>query len=373
MRYVISIDWLSLFCINEQPGEWAGISDNSGTIGAAYPWQYTREDYGTRHYKHLTRVSMPNEQGGWDDFAEVQSEPCSGILNPHSIIVRFVNRVLYRPDFWQLAEIFLRDNCLRYKSISRVDICADFNDFATLSPIRLIEGFASKEFRHIGRGVGALYFDHGVRGCGCGSTGGRNAQYGVHYTGLSFGTHASDARVYLYNKSFELATQGDKPWIRDRWMAVGLDVRSVWRLEVSIKSKACKFRDNTFRQVVKVDTAACSDDDQLSIIYHSFVRKLFAFVKNREGITNISREPRIKLFDGSCWIDRSVIRNLTGSNRLDRMVIKALYTMADTYRGEDARSCSGFAETLANVIAERTDLLDWLRDKSKTWKTKIHR
>lgn len=369
MRYVISIDWLSLFCHNAQQGEWVGISGSSDTIGAAYPWKYTREDYGTRQFKHLTRVAMPNEQGGWDEFAEVQSEPCSGILNPHSIIVRFVNRVLYRPDFWQLAEIFMTDNCFQFKSISRVDVCADFNNFATLSPLALIEGFAEQRYRHIGRGVGALYFDHGVRRDPLAKV----KKYGVHYTGLSFGTHASDARVYLYNKSFELATQGDKPWIRDRWMSVGLDVRSVWRLEVSLKSKACKFRDNTFHQDVKVDTAACSDDDQLSVIYHSFVRKLFAFVKNREGITNISREPRVKLFDGSCWIDRSVIRNVTGSNRLDRMVIKALYTMADTYRGEDARGCSGYAETLANVIAERTDLLGWLRDKSKSWETKIHR
>lgn len=369
MRYVISIDWLSLYCINEQGGEWVGISGSSGTIGAAYPWRYTREEYGTRQFKHLTRVAMPNEQGGWDEFAEVQSEPCSGILNKHAIIVRFVNRALYKPDFWQLAEIFLTDNCFRFSSLSRVDVCADFNNFATLSPLALIEGFAEQRFRHIGRGVGALYFDHGVRRDPLA----RGKRYGVHYTGLSFGTHASDARVYLYNKSFELATQGDKPWIRDRWMTIGLDVRTVWRLEVSIKSKACKFYDRTNAKEYKVDTAKCQDDDELSVIYHSFVRKLFAFIKNREGITNISREPRIKLFDGSCWIDRSVIRNVTGSNRLDRIVIKALYTMANTYRGEDARGCSGYAETLANVIAERTDLLDWLRDKSRLWETKIHR
>ena len=369
MRYVISIDWLALFCYNQQSGEWCGISRETDTFDAAYPWQYERCDYGTRHFKHLTKVSMPNEEGGFDEFAEVQSEPCSSIHNKHAMIVRFVNRVLYRPDFWWLADKFLQDNHIEYRSISRVDICADFNDFATMSPLRLIEGFANKEFRHIGRGVGALYFDHGV------SRDNRTkvSKYGVHYTGLSFGTHASDARVYLYNKSFELATQGKKPWIIDRWMKVGLDVRSVWRLEVSLKSKACTFHDKTMRQDVKVEKSTCEDDEHLSIVYHSFVKKLFAFIKNRDGITNITREPRIKLFDGSFWIERNVIRNVSASNRLDRIIIKALYTLADTYRGAEARSVDGYAETLANVIAESADLVDWMRDKSPTWEIKTHR
>lgn len=369
MRYVISIDWLALFCYNTEPGEWSGIS-GEGVIGGAYPWRYKREEYGTRQFKHLTRVAMPNEEDGWDEFAEVQSEPCSGILNTHSIIVRFVNRVLYRADFWELATMFLRDNCFEFKSVSRVDICADFNDFATMSPLRLIEGFANKEFRHIGRGVGALYFDHGVRRDKCAGV----SQYGVHYTGLSFGTHASDARVYLYNKSFELATQGDKPWIRDRWCAVGLDIRSVWRLEVSLKSKGCVFKDkHTGRKVVVNDYRLQSTDKGLPKLFHTFESKLFSFVRNREGITNISREPRIQLFIGVPAFERGTLRNVTGSNRLDRMVIKSLYTMADTYRGADARGCEGVAETLANVIAERTDLVEWLRNKSITWETKTHR
>lgn len=368
MRYVISIDWLALFCTIDAD-EFVGVSGLSDTIDAAYPWQYHREDYGTRQFNHLTRVSMPNEEGGRDEFAEVQSEPCSKILHRRSVIVRFVNRVLYRHDFWDLAAMFMRDNKLTFQSISRVDICADFNDFATLSPYQLIEGFAEQRFRHIGRGVGALYFDHGVRRDSLNAA----PKYGVRYTGLSFGTHSSDARVYLYNKSFELATQGDKPWIRDRWMSAGLDVRTVWRLEVSLKSKACKFRDETFNQNVVIDTNACKEREHLQMIYHTFVRKLFSFIRNREGITNVTREKRLLLFSGKAWMERSVIRNITGSNRLDRMVIKALYTLADVYRGTDVQECASFADTLANVIASSTDLEQWFADKSEMWDKQNHR
>lgn len=187
MIYVVSIDWLALFCMQDAD-EFVGVSRESDTFDAAYPWHYKREEYGTRQFLHLTRVSMPNEEGGWDEFAEVQSEPCSRILHKRSVIVRFVNRVLYRHDFWELAAMFMRDNKLTFQSISRVDICADFNDFATLSPYQLIEGFAEQRYRHIGRGVGALYFDHGVRRGGIDE----RPRYGVRYTGLSFGTHSSD-------------------------------------------------------------------------------------------------------------------------------------------------------------------------------------
>lgn len=364
MRYVLSIDWLAIFCRYSQPDAWVGVTGSSDSIGAAYPWRYHREDFGTRQFKHLTRVSMPNEQCGYDEFAEVQSDPCSDILARGSMIVRFVNRVLYRQDFWDLADKFLADNCIEYRSISRVDICADFNDFATISPMELIREFANKRLRHIGRGVGALYFNHGVT----------RGEYGVNYTGLSFGTHSSDARVYLYNKSFELLTQGDKPWIRDRWNAVGLDARTVWRLEVSLKSKACKFKDKrTGREIIVNDYRVRSTDKGLPKIFHTFERKLFSFIKNRPGITNVTREPRLQLFVGVPAFERGVLRNVTGSNRLDRMVIKSLYLMGGTYRGQEVRDVSGYAQTLACVLAESTDLVDWLQDKSTQWEQKTHR
>lgn len=364
MRYVVAIDWLSLYCVYKQESAaWGGATSGGSTLFDIGPWRYKIEDYGTRHYKHLCRVSYPNEQHGYDDFAEVQYNPCSAIIDVNSVIVRFVNRVLYRNDFWELAEKFLIDNDFTFKSISRIDICADFNDFAELSPLTLIQRFANKELRHIGRGVGALYFNHGAH----------NGQYGVNYTGLSFGTHSSDARVYLYNKSFELLTQGDKPWIRDTWKAIGLNVQSVWRLEVSLKSKACKFKDKSFNETVIITPERIDDRQHLSVIYHTFVRKLFAFVVNRPGITNITREPRIKLFDGATSLNRAVIRNVSGSSRLERILIKALYTMGDTYRGELLKDNEIISQSLAIGLAESVDLLDWMRERADSWQISTHK
>lgn len=366
MTYTISIDWLSLYCHYSELGMWEPKETEGGDAFGAYPWRYKKADYGTRQFSQLWFVSMPNEESGFDEFAEVQCAPYSGVLQHNAIIVRFVNRVLYRPDFWALATRFLDDNNFTFRSITRIDICADFNDFACMAPIALIEGFAAKRLRHIGRGVGALYFNHGVV----------RKEYGVQYNGLSFGTHASDARVYLYNKSFELLTQGDKPWIKDRWKSVGLDILHVWRLEVSLKSKACTFKDRASGNTIVVDKNRVEDGDELSKVFHTFVRKLFSFVPNRKGITNITHEWQkngLQLFDTAPTYDRACIRNVSPGNRMEKIIIKALYQMGDLYRGGELKDASLYAQEFSFALANACDLNEWMSNKVHEWEKPIHK
>jgi len=381
MIYVLSIDWLAIHCHYIAPANaecensdmWEpvmpGKNERETTIECVYPWRFKLEDYGTRQFKRLHRVSVPNEQGGWDDFAEVQSLPYSGILNRNSVIVRFVNRTLYRHDFWNMFDLFLEQQHFIFKGISRIDICADFNQFLHHTPIEIIEGFAAKKYRHIGQGVGALYFNHGVMSDKIT----RRKDYGVNYTGLSFGTHGSDLRVYLYNKSFELMTQGEKPWIRDRWNAVGLDGRNVWRLEVSLKSKACKFKDRTTGQPVVLEEQSTKDEDELSKIYHTLVQKKFDFRINQKKCTNVSRLERIQLFSLHPVYDHRTLRNVSPGNKFERMFIKALYQLGDLYRGADIKDDALLAQSLAYDIANTTNLNKWLSDKIPTWEKPNHK
>ena len=354
MIYVLSIDWLSVFGIFAGEGdEWHPVECNEFT--------YKRETFGTRCFSRFDRVRIANAEGGWDEFAEVQSVPYSSILPPYAIIVRFVNRVLYMPDFWEVVSRFLSLNQIEIRGISRIDICADFNQFATLDPKALIEGFAAKKYRHIGRGVGSLGFNHGVH----------NGDYGVNYTGLTFGTHASDAHCYLYDKSFELLTQGDKPWIKERWKRVGLDIRNVWRLEVSIKSSGLKFKDKHTKEVVEICADMVSEDNSLDKIYHTFIKKLFSFVVNRKGIKNITREPRLVLFEDKPAFDRGSISNLSAGNRMERILVRSLWQAADKYRG--MWSAREDAQHLATSLALSTGLYDWMQEKQSEWETTIHK
>ena len=384
MIYAVCIDWLALYChytpVPPSPNDCHDVQqamndywepaaeEGADDIFGRYPFRYKLQQYGTRQFAKLYKVSIPNAEGGWDDFAEIQAHPHAGILYKHSVVVRFVNRVLYLPDFWELAQRLLSDNDFAFRNISRIDICADFNQFATIPPLTLIEDFAAKKLRHIGRGVGAIFFNHEVR----------RGEYGVHPTGLTFGTHASDAHVYLYNKSFELLTQKDKPYIRDLWKSIGLDIRNVWRLEVSIKSKGVTFKDRTSGNEVTIGTNVLDKQDtaqyaELTKIYHTFVRKLFSFIKNRPNISNVTREPRIVLFDGAPAYDRSVPRNISSSTRVDKMVIKSLYQLGDLYRGSENIDAADLAQSFAIGIAESTDLGGWMSNKIKEWERPTHK
>lgn len=356
MIYTLSIDWLSIFCVYNGDGDIWSPAKLEG-------YDYKREDFGTRCFSAFHRIRIANDEGGWDEYAEVQSVPYSSILPPYAIIIRFVNRQLYAPDFWERANNWLAANNIEPRGISRIDICADFNQFATIDPRNLIEQFAAKTLRHIGRGVGALNFDHKVE----------RGEYGVHYTGLTFGTHKSDAHVYLYNKSFELLTQGDKPWIKERWKRVGLDIRNVWRLEVSIKSGALKFKDKKSGNTVEIVPDTIGDGDALDKIYHSFIKKLFAFVKNPPTQKNITREPRIVLFEDRPIYDRGALSNLSPGNRMERILIRSLWQMSDRYRGGYIFNAQETARDFANRIARATGLHDWLIEKQNEWEKPIHK
>lgn len=367
MIYALSIDWLTVFAMYMGTDEWSPRDTDE--------YSYKKESFGTRCFSRFYRARRRNDEGGWDEYAEVQASPYSSILPEYAIMVRFVNRTLYTPDFWETADRFMVENNLAYNSISRIDICADFNNFSTISPRGLIEGFAAKKFRHIGRGVGALYFNHGI-GSERDETGKPIADYGVRYTGLSFGTHASDAHVYLYDKSEELRTQGDKPWIRDIWTAAGLDVRNVWRLEVSIKSKGLTFKDKSTGETVNIGTPEASDQSELDKIYHTFVRRLFSFVPNRKGITNITREFKekgLRLFDSRPVYDRGSIRNISSGDRMERILIKTLHQLSDKYRGTDIEQARSMSEHLAFSLAKSTDLLEWYKVKKMEWEKPIHK
>lgn len=354
--YVLSIDWLSVCCIYAGEGdEWQPVHSQE--------FDYKRESFGTRCFSVFHRARIANSEGGWDEFAEIQSVPYSSILPPYAIILRFVNRVLYMPDFWEVAGRFLALNHIEIRGISRIDICADFNQFATMDPKALIEGFAAKKYRHIGRGVGSLGFNHGVIG----------GEYGVNYTGLTFGTHSSDAHVYLYDKTFELLTQGDKPWIKERWKRVGLDMRRVWRLEVSIKSGGLKFKDRKTKEVIEVGTDMVGEDAGLDKVYHTFVKKLFSFIVNKPKISNVTREPRLVLFEDKPAFDRGSISNLSPGNRMERILLRSLWQMSDVYRGAFIFNAQSEARAFATRLARATGLDNWLLEKQNNWETPIHK
>lgn len=350
MNYALSIDWLSFFCTSAT----GLLCEYEGR------WTYKHAEHGTRQFRQLVYVQMDGE-----DFAEVQQEPCSNILKSNSLIVKFCNRFLYSRGLWYLVDKFLAAHNLQIQNVSRIDICADFNAFARgLHPISLISRFLSSEYRHIGRGIGSAYFNHGAK---------KESKFSrsyLNYTGLAFGSKKSECRAYLYNKSFELLTVKDKPHIRQLWRESGLTCdgsRDVWRLEISLTSKGMRFKDKETSKEYIIDRGKIGENAELSRIYFAFVKSLFSFVVNRPNITNISREPRIELFNGEPYICRAVLANDDEGNRTERILIKQLWQMTETYRGNDIVEDEGVSKLLAQNLAQSCGLGDWLARKKNIW------
>lgn len=350
MKYALSIDWLSFYCVST-----SGVLDES-----VHKYGYELAPHGTRQFKQLIYCTLNGEE-----FAEVQQIPCSHILKEGSLIVKFCNRFLYHLNLWHYVAEFMQLHQLRILNVSRVDICADFNTFKNgLHPISLVKGFLDSTYRHVGRGNGSAYFNHFSR------KEGKCSKSYLNYTGLKFGSRESAATVYLYNKSFELLTVHDKPHIRKLWDKVGLQNTKdcpVWRLEVSITSKGMKFKNKESGQEVTISRDLLTVDDDLSIIYHTFVRSLFSFVKNREGITNITREPRIELFNGEPFITRTTTSYGDAGDRAERILIKQLWQMCDKYRGSEILADEGVAKMLGVELARSCDLTEWLERKQNVW------
>lgn len=356
MKYAISIDWLALYCSIDS-GSFARAADLTPEPFRKRPFIVKKEPYGTRQFAELHKVTLNDEE-----FCEIQSNPYSGILRKKDCIVRVVNRQLYRAGLFYDLQTFFDEFGIAVQGISRCDLCADFNRFKCYECIPFISDFLAGKIRHKGRGKGAAYFDHGSVKVG------PHSQAYVKYSGLSFGSNESDCRVYLYNKTFELQSVKDKPYIRDLWKKTGLDLtKDVWRLEVSLKGKAKKFKDKISGMTIEVQKKDLEDDTEVCKLFHTFVRKYFAFVVNRPNITNITREPLLQLFDDNSVYIHQVLRYVSSGNRTERILIKQLWQMSETYRGMGLHTDEDITREMAVSLAEGTDLMNWFREKKSGW------
>ena len=97
----------------------------------------------------------------------------------------------------------------------------DFNNFDNQwRPITLIRKFFAGELWYMGN---SKFYSIGKQ------------RSELDYEYLRFGKSTNSYTVYLYDKSRELMEEKDKPYIREIWRKVGLDVDRVWRLELSLR------------------------------------------------------------------------------------------------------------------------------------------
>lgn len=163
--------------------------------------------------------------------------PYSSTLDKLVAHVQFSNCVLYSEERFEMWDLLLRVWDCEFNSMSRIDICCDFDasDFQHGIIRRIGDGRCYVQGKREGS---KFWHEENV------PVGPNETKKRVVYHCISWGSKTSEIKVKLYWKSREqglIVPEGypmipDKPYIVEEWQQMGMNVKNVWRLEFSLQS-----------------------------------------------------------------------------------------------------------------------------------------
>ena len=316
MNRCINIDWLQVYC--EEPDNKRLDEDYFRQCG----YKVEVRAYGTPQYKEMFTIY----ESGFP-FIEVRRNPYSlkrngGIFNERDCHLRLTNRSCYAPQPIDDLRKFILAHGYYYKSLSRIDICLDFNVFDRGDkPEKVLLDYMEGRISKINQ---CKIHAHG-----------KDAWDGRIWNSLKWGSDSSMVSTKMYNKSLELREAHDKFYIRDTWKSAGLreDI-PVWRVEFSISSDLKGF--------VKLDTGELVSNlltdydtrDKCLFRFHALASRYFHF-KYVERMDNgkLRRKDRCKdkvLFKISrdeAAYKPCILTKQHEPTRTDKMIMRRLYNL----------------------------------------------
>lgn len=214
----LNIDWLEIYCLEP--------TIHDANYFRAQGYEVVSREYGTPLYAEMFVIYQESVP-----YIEVRRHPHNpkgqsggGILPANACHIRFDNRSCYLPGCVNLLRAFLVAHGYCFVSISRIDVCLDFNSFDNgMKPSNFINKWFKAEFSKIYQG---RFSAHGAD---------KWAERDVN--SVKWGRPTSAITTKLYNKTLEMAEAKRKLYIENSWLAAGLNLsEDVWRLEFSISS-----------------------------------------------------------------------------------------------------------------------------------------
>lgn len=270
MKLVTNVDWLELYCDN-----------TNFKPSPRYQWQQL--PYTTRVYRDVWEVYHNDTLYATYLCTPLSAKSNGGVIQDNACHIKLANYWLYKPNFVNTFREFLLECGLTVKCISRLDLCGDFQYFINgLAAKTFIKKYAANDYSKLGAPKGRLYFT--------------DADVKV-YNSMSFGSPKSDVLTRMYNKSQELAEVKDKYYIREQWMAAGLDVtKQVWRVEFAIKSHGTHSVDKTTGLTLDVSLNDIDTPQGIHRLFHIYAQHYFRFVPFAEGESKY-KQTKLRLFE----------------------------------------------------------------------------
>lgn len=249
----VNIDWLELYCL-ESPNVYPCNAEFYRRQG----YDVRERDYGTRQYREMftivDRDGLPWIEIRRNPVAGEDAKGVKGMFNPYSCHIRLSNVACYSNDPVTKLENFLFQYQYDVSRIFRLDICLDFERFDKGDdPSDVLDRYLRGKYTKINQSNISAH--------------GRDLWDGRKWNSVSWGNPKSMVSTKMYNKTMELQTAKDKPYIRYAWQMAGLVddyinltktkangstyKPEIWRVEFSIKSSARAWyviEDNTHRK-----------------------------------------------------------------------------------------------------------------------------
>lgn len=253
----VNIDWLELYCL-ESPNLYPCNAEYYRRQG----YDVRERDYGTRQYREMftivDRDGLPWVEIRRNPVAGEDAKGVKGMFNPYSCHIRLSNVACYSNEPVTKLEDFLFQYQYDVSRIFRLDICLDFERFDKGDdPSDVLNRYLKGKYTKINQSNISAH--------------GRDLWDGRKWNSVSWGNPKSMVSTKMYNKTMELQTAKDKPYIRYAWQMAGLVddyinltktkangstyKPEIWRIEFSIKSSARAWyviEDNTHRKTKQV-------------------------------------------------------------------------------------------------------------------------
>lgn len=253
---IINIDWLAYSAYG-----------NVGETTLFNRFKVIPKEHGSQVFKNVASI-VTNDT--LEEVAQMQYNPRSSALKPNLVIVKLANRCLYEYDYIKLIRTINQGLNLQYNSLSRLDICADFYTFKSISPQELIRQFLQRKLRRFGK---SKYVLHG------------NQDKAQEYEYLRFGSQTSDVVCYLYNKSLEMREVKYKPYIVRQWSQLTYNYEDiaptpdVWRLEFRLNGDNIKTLCDDNGELNELTLDALNNKTTLLHLYSALVGKFWRWAK----------------------------------------------------------------------------------------------
>lgn len=344
--HLVSIDWLSIYC-------------DCSHMQQSGDFTFDREPYGTSVYADMYTILW-----GGDEVAILTCNPRSSALKAGTGILKILNPELYKPRLNLLVSKLLKDCGIEFLSISRLDLCADFNHFVAYPDMQdFFQDFLTLKILKIGAAkykvcANAMntqqheYFK---------MIGLQSSQHTYQY--LRFGSKVSKVSAYLYNKTQEFRDVKRKNYIAEAWKANGIEEeKEVWRLEFSLKGDGIKFINSVTGECLQKDLDMVLNIERRVQLYNALYLKYWQFRIN----DGQQRKDRMKNAD-LLPITNSILLPIViqGSDVTDREQKRMISAVERTYDEVRAkrRTRDMEIEDSINKLVDFTGLRRWHSDK----------